>query len=337
MIANSKIALSFAAGALLASGIVYVALKPSVRPPRVAAAASVPPGPPPSTPAPVAAEEPALPPAPAAAPEESPAKPDHPKVVHEAAPAVKAPKYIKPPIQVARVTPPADDEVPASVREDPVPAPQQMEPPSPTPAAEPVPAPEQAPAPEPGIEVSAPAPTPPPLNHVTLQPGTVIAVRLSEALSSDKNEKGDSFFATLDQPLAADGFVIAERGARVEGKILDVVRGARGGTPAQLSLSLNKIHTSDGQEVAIETTAFDKTGDSAAGENAAKVGGGAVLGAVIGAMAGGGKGAGIGAAAGGAAGAGGILLTRGRTASLPTETRISFRLQQAVTITERPH
>jgi len=325
MIANSKIALSFAAGALLASGIVYVALKPSVRPPRVAAAASVPPGPPPSTPAPVAAEEPALPPAPAAAPEESPAKPDHPKVVHEAAPAVKAPKYIKPPIQVARVTPPADDEVPASVREDPVPAPQQMEPPSPTPAA------------EPGIEVSAPAPTPPPLNHVTLQPGTVIAVRLSEALSSDKNEKGDSFFATLDQPLAADGFVIAERGARVEGEILDVVRGARGGTPAQLSLSLNKIHTSDGQEVAIETTAFDKTGDSAATENAAKVGGGAVLGAVIGAMAGGGKGAGIGAAAGGAAGAGGILLTRGRTASLPTETRISFRLQQAVTITERPH
>ncbi len=332
MIANSKVALAFAAGAMLASGIVYVALKPSAKPPRVAAAASVAPEAAPPAPAPVAADEPAPPPAPAAAPEESPAKPDHPQVVHEAAPAVKAPKYSKPPVQVARATPPspADDEVPASVREDPPPAPQQMEPP-PTPAVE------QAPAPEPGIEVSTPSPAPPPLNHVTLQPGTVVAIRLSEALSSDKNEKGDSFFATLDQPLAADGFVIAERGARVEGKIVDVVRGARGGTPARLSLSLTRIHTSDGQEVAIETTAFDKTGASAAGENAAKVGGGAVLGAVIGAMAGGGKGAGIGAAAGGAAGAGGILLTRGRTASLPTETRISFRLQQAVTITERPH
>jgi hypothetical protein len=332
MIANSKVALAFAAGALLASGIVYVALRPSAKPPRVAVAASVAPEAAPPTPAPVAADEPTPAPAPAAAPEASPAKPDRPRAIRDVAPAVNAPKYIKPPVQVARVTPPprADDEVPASVREDPPPAPQPVEPP-PTPAVD------QVPAPEPGIEVSTPAPAPPSLNHVTLQPGTVIAVRLSEALSSDKNEKGDSFFATLDQPLAADGFVIAEQGARVEGKIVDVVRGARGGTPARLSLALTKIHTSDGQEVAIETIAFDKTGDSAAGENAAKVGGGAVLGAVIGAMAGGGKGAGIGAAAGGAAGAGGILLTRGRTASLPTETRVSFRLQQAVTITERPH
>ena len=55
----------------------------------------------------------------------------------------------------------------------------------------------------------------------------------------------------------------------------------------------------------------------------------------VGAVAGGGKGAGIGAAAGGAAGAGGILLTRGRAATPPTETRLSFRLQKAVTITER--
>jgi hypothetical protein len=337
MIANSKVALAFAAGAMLASGIVYVALKPSAKLPRVAVAASVAPEAAPVTSAPAAAEEPASTPAPAAAPEKSQAKPVHPKVVRDAAPAAKAPKYIKPPVQVARATsPPTDDGVPASVREDPPPAPRQMEPAPPSaPAAGPPP--EQAPAPEPGTEVSTPPPAPPPLNHVTLQPGTVIAIRLSEALSSDKNEKGDSFFATLDQPLSADGFVIAERGARVEGKIVDVVRGARGGTPARLSLSLTKIHTSDGQEVAIETTAFDKTGDSAAGENAAKVGGGAVLGAVIGAMAGGGKGAGIGAAAGGAAGAGGILLTRGRTASLPTETRISFRLQQGVTITERPH
>jgi len=333
MIANSKVALAFAAGAMLASGIVYVALKPSAKPPHVAAAATVAPEPQAAPLAPVAADEPSPAPAPAVAPEESPATPDHPKVIREVAPAVKAPKYVKHPVQVARAAPPlADDEVPASVREDPPPAAQPIEPP-PTPAVEPTPG--QAPAP--GIEVSTPAPAPLALNHVTLQPGTVIAVRLSEALSSDKNEKGDSFFATLDQPLAADGFVIAERGARVEGKIVDVVHGARGGTPGRLSLSLTKIHTSDGQEVAIETTAFDKTGDSAAGENAAKVGGGAVLGAVIGAMAGGGKGAGIGAAAGGAAGAGGILLTRGRTASLATETRISFRLQQAVTITERPH
>jgi len=59
------------------------------------------------------------------------------------------------------------------------------------------------------------------------------------------------------------------------------------------------------------------------------------IGAVIGAMAGGGKGAAIGAAAGGVAGAGGVAATRARAVALPVETRITFRIRQPVTITER--
>jgi len=203
--------------------------------------------------------------------------------------------------------------------------------------AVPAPLAEPAQVPEPVTEAPPPAPAPPPEpNRVTLKAGAVIAVRLAEALSSDKNEKGDTFFATLDQPLAAGGFVIAERGARVEGRVVEAVRG-RGDTVGDLSLALTKVHTSDGQQIGIETTAFDKKGQSSGGQNAAKVGGGAVLGAIIGAAVGGGKGAGIGAAAGGVAGAGGAMMTRGHNIALPTETRISFTLQQAVTITERAH
>jgi len=201
------------------------------------------------------------------------------------------------------------------------------------------------PAPAPVVEPAAPEPVndPPPSappaqpNRVTIPPGTVINIRLAESLSSDKNEKGDTFFATLDQPLIAGGFAIAERGARVEGEVVDVVRGGRGGSAAHLIVALTKVHTSDGQKVTIETTEFDQKGNSSGGENAAKVGGGAVLGAILGAAVGGGKGAGIGAAAGGVAGAGGVAMSRGHNASLPTETRLSFRLQQAVTITERTH
>ena len=36
----------------------------------------------------------------------------------------------------------------------------------------------------------------------------MMIVRLGEALSSQKNLTGDTFFATLDQPLVAGGFVI---------------------------------------------------------------------------------------------------------------------------------
>ena len=62
---------------------------------------------------------------------------------------------------------------------------------------------------------------------------------------------------------------------------------------------------------------------------------GAAVGAVIGAAAGGGKGAAIGAGAGGGAGAGDVMLTRGKPATLPTETRITFRLRAPLTLTER--
>ena len=51
----------------------------------------------------------------------------------------------------------------------------------------------------------------------------LIPVRLVDGLSSERNAPGDSFASTLDQELVADGFVIAERGARVEGRVLATV------------------------------------------------------------------------------------------------------------------
>jgi len=57
--------------------------------------------------------------------------------------------------------------------------------------------------------------------------------------------------------------------------------------------------------------------------------------AAIGAIAGGGKGAAIGAGAGGRSRTGGVMATRGKEAQLAIETRLSFRLRDAVNLTER--
>ncbi len=46
-------------------------------------------------------------------------------------------------------------------------------------------------------------------------------------------------------------------------------------------------------------------------------------------------GAATGAGVGGAAGAGGVLLTRGQAAELPVETKVAFRLQEPITLTEK--
>ena len=173
-------------------------------------------------------------------------------------------------------------------------------------------------------------------NTATINQGTLVTVRMGETLSVQKNLAGDTFFATLDQPLVAGGFVIAEKGARVEGKIVEVDKAGRMSGTSRISLELTQVNTSDGQRIHLQTSTYSKDGaDRNRKNDAAKIGGGAVLGAVIGAAAGGGKGAGVGAAAGGAAGAGAVLLSGGRNITIPVETKLSFRVEKPIIITER--
>jgi hypothetical protein len=168
---------------------------------------------------------------------------------------------------------------------------------------------------------------------VTLNAGLSIPVRLLDGLSSDRNAPGDRFTATLDHELVVDGFVIAERGARVEGRVVASNPGKLGNA-AGIAVELTRLNTSDGQQVAIHTDSFEKHAEPNRNADVETVAGGAVLGAVIGGIVGGGKGAAIGAGAGAGAGAGGVALSRTRPAALPPETRITFRLRTPVTLTE---
>ena len=215
-------------------------------------------------------------------------------------------------------------------------------PPVSAPAVDPQPTPRQ----DPPVPVSPPAraepeavtPPPPPSapepNRATLNAGMLIPVRLLDGLSSERNVSGDAFTATLDHELVADGFVIAERGARVDGRVVDVDRGTKVKGGATLTVELTRLHTSDGQTVPIQTDTFQKRSEPDHRQDAEKVGVGAIIGAVIGGMAGGGKGAAIGAGAGAGAGGADAVLTR-KAAALPSETRLSFRLRAPVPLTER--
>jgi hypothetical protein len=185
------------------------------------------------------------------------------------------------------------------------------------------------------VPAAPPQPAPTSAPSVTLRAGTLLPVRLGESLSSEHNQAGDTFTATLDVPLTVDGFVIAERGARVEGRVIEAQKPSHmKGQPA-LALELTRLNTSDGQHVGIQTDAFRKQAVTSTEQDVGIVAAAAGVGAVIGAMAGGGKGAGIGAAAGGVAGAGGVMATRPKAVALPSETKISFRLSQTITITEQ--
>jgi hypothetical protein len=170
---------------------------------------------------------------------------------------------------------------------------------------------------------------------VTLPEGTILAVRVGETLSTDHNYTGDTFRATLMSPVIQDGFIIADRGSKVLGRIVNAQSAGHMSNVAGLSLALTELNTTDGQRIAVETTIYDQKGNSNVGQDVAKIAGGAALGAIIGGVAGGGKGAGIGAGVGGAAGTGAVLLTRGKPAVVDSETQITFRLASPLTITEK--
>lgn len=192
----------------------------------------------------------------------------------------------------------------------------------------------------PPIEAQIPS-EPPPLSTesrtaptVTIAAGTLLPVRIGETISAAHYQSGDSFLATLDRPLVVDGWVIAEKGSRLEGRVAQAMS-SRGSGGSYLEIELVKLSTADGQHIQIRTKAYRKDASSSTASDLTKVGVGAALGAAIGGMAGGGKGAAIGVGAGAAAGAAGAAITHGKPAEIPVESRISFRIADPITITER--
>ena len=239
-------------------------------------------------------------------------------------------------IPVTSNTPALPTPAPAPVQQAPAPVPE---------ISSPAPPPAQAtPAPSPAASAPQLAQTPPPAiatpprhepRTVTLAQGTLVVIRMGETVSTDENYSGDTFRATLDQPIIIGSAIIAERGSKVLGRVVSAQRAGRVQGVSDLTLTLVELNTTDGQRVLIHSTTLNQQGQTSHGTDVAKVGGGAALGAIIGAVAGGGKGAGIGAGVGGAAGAGDVLLTRGKPTIIRNEARLTFSLAQPVTITER--
>ena len=232
---------------------------------------------------------------------------------------INLPPPYQPPVQPpAKVVPPAAPQEPVAPPPTPAPVVASVEPLAPPePVREPEPLPPAAP------------------RQATVRTGTSIAVRLDESLSSDRKLPGDTFSASLAEPVVADGLVIAERGARVTGRVTDVKRAGRLSGTSMLQLELSSITTADCQRVGVYSEPWAKQGASQGRGEAATIGGGAALGAIIGAIAGGGSGAAIGAGVGGAAGVGAAAVNGGKPVNVPSETVIRFRLASSLTIREK--
>jgi len=203
-------------------------------------------------------------------------------------------------------------------------------PPAPIPASAPAPVEQPTPAPAP-----PPPPPPPPqpvAKTVTIPAGTVVPVRITEALSSKDAQPNQVFHGSLAGDLIADGMVAVPQGAEVVGRVVDAKDAAHFAGSSLLSIELTQINTKS-RQIPVVTEAYSKEGQGRGKNTAVKTGGGAAVGAIIGALAGGGRGAAIGAAAGGATGAGVNAVTRGQQVQIQPETLINFKLQSPITVT----
>jgi len=173
-------------------------------------------------------------------------------------------------------------------------------------------------------------------SQLILPAGAWIAVRVNQPLSSDRNQPGQAFTATLVQPLVVDGLVIARRGQTIGGRVAEAQKAGRVKGTSRLGLELTEISLVDGQQLPVRTQLIEYGGGTSVGRDVAAVATTTGLGAAIGAAARGGYGAGVGAVAGAAASTIGVLVTRGRPTVVYPESVLTFRTMAPLAIsTER--
>jgi hypothetical protein len=189
--------------------------------------------------------------------------------------------------------------------------------------------------PDSGASSSKPAREAPPRPRPIVVPAeTVISVVLDERVGSKISTPGQTFTATVREPIEVDGRVAIPKGARATGIVRDAKPAGRFKGGAVLELTLTSIEV-NGTNYDVHTTSPTETSKGKGKRTAAMVGGGAGGGALIGGLAGGGKGAIIGGLIGAAAGTGGAGLTGNRDITLPAETPISFKLVEPLEIKPR--
>jgi hypothetical protein len=162
-----------------------------------------------------------------------------------------------------------------------------------------------------------------------LPSGTEISVRLIDAVDSEHDKAGDTFRASLEDPISVGGDVVFPKGADVRVRLTEDKQSGKFTGKAELTLQLVSI-TTNGQTVPVETTSVTEYSNSRGASTAKKAAAVGAVGAIIGAIAGGGKGAAIGAGVGAGAGAGSGAVMKGQRVKIPSETLLTFTTEQAV-------
>jgi hypothetical protein len=156
--------------------------------------------------------------------------------------------------------------------------------------------------------------------------GTQISVRLIEGIDSERNREGDEFRASLADPILVNGETVAPKGADARVKLVNEKSSGKFAGKAELTVEVVSLSV-NGKTIPVNTSSVSEYSGSQGASTAKKAAAVGAVGAIIGAIAGGGKGAAIGAGAGAAAGAGSGVFMHGQRVKIPSETFLTFTVQ----------
>lgn len=167
--------------------------------------------------------------------------------------------------------------------------------------------------------------------EVTVPAGTPLHVRLDQALDTKRSRAGETFTATLAEPVVVAEQTVVPKGTEFRGHVTTSDASGRLKGRAVLGVTLDSFDLK-GKSYKIDTSADNRASTGHKKRNGLLIGGGAGLGAALGAVAGGGAGALIGAGAGAAAGTAGAAATGKKNVGFPAETLFTFSLRAPVRI-----
>ncbi|HWP84796.1 MAG TPA: hypothetical protein VNN17_06375, partial [Terriglobia bacterium] len=121
------------------------------------------------------------------------------------------------------------------------------------------------------------AATEPPAMGITLPAGTVLTVRMIDPVDSSVHQTGETFRASLDEPVLVNGRTMIPRGASVTTKLVEVEQAGRISGRSELALILYDI-TVNGRKYEITTEEVSQQGASRGAQSAQRIGGLAAIG-----------------------------------------------------------
>jgi hypothetical protein len=182
--------------------------------------------------------------------------------------------------------------------------------------------------------------------YYSISANRTMRVRLNEDIGSERSRVGDTFTTTVVDPVYSKGGVLViPEGSIVTGRVTNLQRAQRNGTPATLDVQFTSLRLPNGRSVPFNGSLTDLSGSNGNTDNEGTVtakktskrnlkfiGGGAAGGAVIGAIAGGGKGLLIGGGIGAVTGLIAKKVKKGHEVKVDSGTEFGVILNRSIAL-----